>query len=77
MTHQPTDHGPGHRPRAHGPAHLPRFRGAGEDAGMSAAREPRAPRRRWKLVALIVIVIAVFLAIVIMHAFGVGPKTGM
>ena len=76
MTHQPTDHGPGHRPREHVAAHLPRFRGASENAGAGAAGTPQM-RRRWRLVVLIAILAALFLAIVIMHTTGAMPKTGM
>lgn len=73
MTHQPMDHGPGHRPREHAPGHLPRFHGTSEEA----VWQPRTARRRWKLVAVIAIVIAVFLAILITHMTGAMPKTGM
>lgn len=74
MAQQPTHHGPSHRPREHATSHLPRFRGAGANGEVSATREPDAPRPRWKLVIVIAIVIAVFLAIVIMHATGAMPK---
>jgi hypothetical protein len=80
MTHQPRSHGPGHQPRYHGAGedarvtHHPRYQGTDEGADVKAAREPLTPRQRRVRVAVIATVIAIVLAILIMHVTGAMPK---
>jgi hypothetical protein len=54
----------------------PRYHGSDENSGAGSARVPLTARQRWTRVLVIAIVIAVFLAIVILHATGtLGPGT--
>jgi hypothetical protein len=54
----------------------PRYRSSDENDDVGSAREPLTARQRWTRVLVIAIAIAVFLAMVILHATGtLGPGT--
>lgn len=54
----------------------PRYHGSDENADAGSAREPLTARQRRTRMLVIAIVIALFLAIVILHVAGVlGPGT--
>lgn len=54
----------------------PRYHGSDEDAGAGSARAPLTGRRRWTRVLVIAIVIALFLAVLVLHLTGtLGPGT--
>ena len=54
----------------------PRYHGSDENADADSAREPLTARQRWKRVLVIAVVIALFLALVILHVTGtLGPGT--
>jgi hypothetical protein len=74
MTDQPPHHGITHQPQDHGTGHHPRYHGADEDT-VAAARKPRTARQRWMRLALIaigVIMIAIFLTMLILDSTGIG-----
>jgi len=54
----------------------PRYHGSDEGADAGSAREPLTARQRWARVLVVVIVIALFLAILVLHLTGtLGPGT--
>jgi hypothetical protein len=54
----------------------PRYHGSDENAAGGSARGPLTARQRWTRMLVIAIVIALFLAMVILHVTGaLGPGT--
>ena len=54
--------------------HQPRYHASEENADADFTRKPMTARQRWTRVLVIAVVIAVFLAIVILHITGVLGK---
>lgn len=54
----------------------PRYHGSDEGASVGSARAPLTARRRWTRVLVIAIVVALFLAMLVLHLTGtLGPGT--
>jgi hypothetical protein len=54
----------------------PRYHGSDEDSSAGSVQEPMTARQRWIRVLVIAIVIALFLAILVLHLTGtLGPGT--
>jgi hypothetical protein len=67
MTGQPSYHGNDEEART---THHPRYHGDDEGGGEGSARQELTARQRWVRIIVIALVVAVFLAIVILHATG-------